>query len=72
MMAEVSGHYDEDIIGLCGECGSEQRDSYMNKNAHFQAGKSATCQYCGGVVVVCNRNDREAVLAQINRQRGLA
>lgn len=70
-MAEVDGYHDEDVVGICSECASDQRDSYMNKNSFFQQGKPVPCQYCGGVVVLAKRGNRKQVLDQINRQRGL-
>lgn len=71
-MADVTGYHDDELVGICTECASEQRDSYMNKNPFFQQGKPVSCQYCGGVVVIGKKSDRKKILAQVNRQRGLA
>ena len=62
---------DEDIIGICSECSSDQPDSYMYKNVFAQAGKPATCKFCGGVVVIGNRKDKDDIIRKINTSRGI-
>jgi hypothetical protein len=60
-----------DVIGLCSDCGTEQSDRSMFASPFAQAGKPPVCRYCAGVVVVCYRRDKQKVLDDIKRQRGL-
>ena len=43
---------EDDAIGLCSECKSEQMDSTMFRSVFAQNGVSPVCKYCGGVVIV--------------------
>jgi hypothetical protein len=43
----------------------------MFNSGFARDGNAAVCKYCGGVVTVCYRRDREKVLEQINIKRGL-
>lgn len=62
---------DDDVIGLCTDCGTQQTDRHMYNSAFAQDGKPAVCKYCNGVVTVCYRYDKDNVLNQINIKRGL-
>jgi len=61
----------DDVIGLCTECGTEQSDRSMYASPFAQAGSAPVCKYCTGVVVVCYKKDKEKVLNDIRRQRGI-
>ena len=61
-----------DAIGLCSDCGSEQSDKSMYASPFAQSGAPPVCKYCGGVVVVCYRKDKQKVLDDIKRQRGIS
>jgi hypothetical protein len=39
----------EGMVAICSECKSQQKDSYILKNA---LGFSAPCRFCGGVLAV--------------------
>ncbi len=62
---------DEEVVGLCSECSTQQTDRHMYNSAHAQAGSSAVCKYCKGVVVICRKIDRDKVLNAINIKRGI-
>lgn len=62
---------DEDVIGVCTECHSEQPMRYMENSPFTQQGSSAPCKLCGGVTVIVDRKDKEQALQQIDRERGL-
>jgi hypothetical protein len=62
----------DDVIGLCTECGTEQSDRSMFSSPFAQAGVPPVCRYCKGVVVVCYKRDRDKVLNDIRRQRGIS
>lgn len=61
----------DDVIGLCTDCGTQQTDRHMTNSSFAQAGLPAVCRYCKGVVTVCYRRDKDNVLNQINIKRGL-
>jgi methylmalonyl-CoA mutase cobalamin-binding subunit len=61
----------DDVIGLCSDCGSEQSDRAMYASPFAQAGVPPVCKYCGGVVVICYRQNKQKVLDDIKRQRGI-
>jgi hypothetical protein len=62
---------DDDAIGLCTDCGTEQTDRHMFNSGFARDGNAAVCRYCSGVVTICYRRDKEKVLEQINTKRGL-
>jgi hypothetical protein len=62
---------EDDAIGLCTDCGTEQSDAHMFNSPFAQAGKNAVCKYCRGVVIVCYRSQKKEVLDKINRDRGI-
>jgi len=62
---------DDDLIGVCTECKSEQRDSYMEKNPFYQQGGSVPCGYCGGITVVVARGEKDKALKQRDGRRNL-
>lgn len=62
---------DDDAIGLCTDCGTEQTDRHMYNSAFAQAGLPAICKYCKGVVIICYRSDKDQVINQINVKRGI-
>lgn len=61
----------EDVIGVCSECKSEQADADMYKSTFAQQGLAPVCKYCGGVVVILYRHDKENVLDKLDRERGI-
>lgn len=67
----MSDVQEDDVIGICGECGSEQPMRYMENSPFTQQGSSAPCKMCGGVTMIVERKDKEAALAQFNRERGI-
>lgn len=62
---------DDDAIGVCSECKSDQSDSSMYKSAFAQQGVAPVCKYCGGVVVIVYRKNRDKSLDQLDRERGI-
>lgn len=62
---------DEELVGVCAECGTDQSDSYMERNVFYQSGAAATCQFCGGVVFITKKGARAQNLQRITRDRGL-
>lgn len=68
-MAEVENT--DDVIGVCSECKSDQPDSYMYKNPFARDGLPVPCKYCGGVVIIVYREQRDSALNQSDRSRGI-
>lgn len=62
---------DDDVIGLCSECKSEQLDSAMYRSPFAQSGVAPVCKYCGGVVVIIYKSQKENTINQLDRERGL-
>lgn len=62
---------DDDLIAVCSECKSDVPESYMKKNAFFLQGSAASCPYCGGVVLLVYRADRDNAVRQSDIKRGL-
>lgn len=62
---------EDDVLGVCTECHSDQPMSYMEKNAFTREGLSAPCVFCGAPTMIVERKDRDSALAQRNRERGL-
>jgi len=62
---------EDDVIGVCTECKSDQPMSYMYKSAFAQAGLSVPCKYCGGVVAIVYRENRDASLDSSDDKRGI-
>lgn len=62
---------EDDVIGVCSECKSDQPMSYMYNSPFAQEGKPVPCKYCGGVVIVVYREIRDSSLDQSDRQRGI-
>lgn len=62
---------DNDVIGVCSECKSEQMDSTMYRSTFAQQGFAPVCRYCGGVVIIVNKRDKDRALDQIDRERGI-
>jgi len=63
----VREYEDDDVVAVCTECHSDQKDQYIN-NSPF--GDQAPCQYCGGVITVTRKQDRDRNLKRIDGQRG--
>jgi hypothetical protein len=61
----------DDVIGVCSECNSDQPMNYMYNNAFAQQGKPVPCKYCGGVVIIVYREQRDSSLKGSDRERGL-
>lgn len=62
---------EDDVIGVCSECKSDQPMSYMYNSPFAQEGKPPPCKYCGGVVIIVYRETRNSALDQSDRQRGI-
>jgi hypothetical protein len=46
-------------------------DSTMYKSAFAQQGLPPVCKYCGGVVIIVYRKDKDRALDQKDRERGI-
>jgi DNA-directed RNA polymerase subunit RPC12/RpoP len=68
-MSEIQD--EDDVIGVCSECKSDQPDAYMMRSAFAQAGSPVPCKYCGGVVIITYRETRNQALKGSDRTRGL-
>jgi len=62
---------EDDAVGLCSECKSEQMDSTMFRSVFAQNGIAPVCKYCGGVVIIVLRSQKDQVINQLDRERGL-
>lgn len=66
---------EEDAIGVCIECHSDQPEQYMiaqlSKGWQGPGDFSVPCKLCGGVVKVVDRSHRENFLKIEDRRRGL-
>jgi hypothetical protein len=62
---------EDDVIGVCCECKSDQDDGSMYRSVFAQSGLPPVCKYCGGKVIIVYRSQRESALDQIDRERGL-
>ena len=62
---------ENDAVGVCTECHSDQPDQAMYRDPFAQSGGSPACRFCGGVVIITLIKDRERTLNQIDRERGL-
>lgn len=62
---------ENDVIGVCSECHSDQPEAYMFRSPFAQEGKNVPCKYCGGVVVITYRETRDSAINQSNKSRGL-
>jgi hypothetical protein len=69
-MSEVENT--NDVIGTCSECKSDQPDSYMFKSPFARDGLPVPCKYCGGVVIILYREQRDSALKQSDRSRGIS
>jgi hypothetical protein len=62
---------EDDAVGVCSECRSEQTDNSMYKSPFAQAGMPPACKYCGGVVVIVYKSQKDKSLDQLDRERGI-
>jgi hypothetical protein len=66
---------EDEIIGVCIECHSDQPESYMERQLEKRwqgpGDFSVPCKLCGGVVKVVSRSQRNNFLAIQDRRRGL-
>lgn len=62
---------EDDAVGVCSECKSEQSDSSMYKSIFAQQGIAPVCRYCGGVVVIVYKQLKDKSLDQLDRERGI-
>lgn len=62
----------DDVVGVCSECESDQPESYMERNPFAQQGSPVPCRFCGGVVIIVYREQRDAALNDAKRERGLS
>lgn len=60
----------DDVVGMCADCGSPQNSSKLERNSFVQEGKSASCSYCGGPVVLVFAEIQKQAYDQITAQRG--
>lgn len=67
MADEVDLQQEDDAVGVCTECKSDQPDKYM-MNSPFE---QPPCKFCGAPTVVVMRSSREQALRQIDRERGI-
>jgi hypothetical protein len=56
---------EEEAVGVCSECKSDQPDHYMMNSPFNQP----PCKYCGAPTIVVLKSDRDAALAQVDRDR---
>ena len=65
---------DDILVAFCGECGTDQPRQYMERSPVFMGGDGSyntpSCKFCGGVVIVSAREDREIAYKQFSRERG--
>lgn len=61
----------DDVIGVCSECKSDQPDRYMYNSPFAQEGKPVPCKYCGGVVIITYRENRDESLENSDKSRGI-
>lgn len=62
---------EDDVIGVCSECKSDQPMSYMFNSTFAQAGHAVPCKYCGGVVMIVYREIRDDSLDKSDEKRGI-
>lgn len=62
---------EDDVIGVCTECKSDQPMGYMYNSPFAQAGHPVPCKYCGGVVAIVYREIRDQSLDNSDSGRGI-
>jgi DNA-directed RNA polymerase subunit RPC12/RpoP len=62
---------EDDVIGVCSECRSDQPMEYMYRNPFAQEGKNVPCKYCGGIVIITYRETRDSSLDNSDKTRGI-
>ena len=62
---------EDDVIGVCTECKSDQPMAYMYRSPFAQEGKPVPCKYCGGVVAIVYREQRDSSLDDSDNKRGI-
>jgi hypothetical protein len=62
---------EDDVIGVCTECESDQPMAYMYKSPFAQDGKVVPCKYCGGVVAIVYREERDSSIKDSKNKRGI-
>lgn len=67
-MAKLPPDHDPNVIGVCIECHSDQPAQYLYGNP---LGGKAPCKYCGGVIMIVNRQDRDNALKSSDQKRGI-
>lgn len=60
---------EDEVIGFCVECGSDQPDQYMLKSGFAQAGRVTPCRFCGGCTVIVARKDRDSAIRYSKKDR---
>lgn len=63
---------EDDVIGVCSECKTDQPMRAMYGSSFAQNGSPAICKYCGGVVIITYRETRDKSLNQSDRDRGIS
>lgn len=62
---------EDEVIGVCSECKSDQPEKYMYNSPFAQEGKSVPCKFCGGVVIITYRHIRNRALDGSDKSRGI-
>ena len=62
---------EDDVVGVCTECESDQPMAYMYKSPFAQEGKVVPCKYCGGVVAIVYREERDSSIKDSKNKRGI-
>jgi hypothetical protein len=55
---------EDDVIALCVDCGTTQRDATAARDPFLQEGSIGVCKYCGGPVVVTYASEVENIMTQ--------
>jgi hypothetical protein len=62
---------DDEQTATCTECHSDQNLQRLIKNPFFQSGQVIPCQFCGGAVMIVDKDRRKNALRQSDRKRGV-
>lgn len=62
---------DQDLIAVCSECKSDNPDSYVENNPFYKQGGAIPCKFCGGILIITERGNRENALRRMDTQRAI-
>lgn len=63
---------EDELIGTCTECKSDNPDSYVENSPWYQAGvEHVPCKYCGGRLIVVSVKYRNAAHNRADIRRGI-